>query len=31
LRDEHGHLIAVGEFDAGAGTLHPRVVIARDN
>lgn len=31
LRDEHGHLIAVGEFDTAAGTLHPRVVIARDN
>jgi tRNA pseudouridine55 synthase len=31
LRDEHGHLIAVGEFDAAAATLHPRVVIARDN
>jgi tRNA pseudouridine55 synthase len=31
LRDADGHLIAVGEFDATAGTLHPRVVIARDN
>jgi tRNA pseudouridine55 synthase len=31
MRDEQGNLIAVAEFDATAGTLHPRVVIARDN
>jgi tRNA pseudouridine55 synthase len=31
MRDERGNLIAVAEFDAAAGTLHPRVVIARDN
>jgi tRNA U55 pseudouridine synthase TruB len=31
MRDERGDLIAVAEFDAVAGTLHPRVVIARDN
>jgi tRNA pseudouridine55 synthase len=31
MRDERGNLIAVAEFDAPAGTLHPRVVIARDN
>jgi len=31
LHDGAGNLIAVAEFDAAAGTLHPRVVIARDN
>lgn len=28
LRDEHGHLVAVAEFNAAAGSLHPSVVIA---
>jgi tRNA pseudouridine55 synthase len=31
LRDEHGILIAVGEFDAAKGLLNPRVVIARED
>ncbi|HEV2829046.1 MAG TPA: tRNA pseudouridine(55) synthase TruB, partial [Pyrinomonadaceae bacterium] len=31
MRDNNGHLIAVGEFDAVASSLRPRVVIARDN
>jgi tRNA pseudouridine55 synthase len=30
LRDEHGNLIAVGEFNRAQGSLHPNVVIARD-
>jgi tRNA pseudouridine55 synthase len=30
MRDEHGKLIAVGEFNATAGTLHPSVVIGLD-
>ncbi|MGI9068224.1 MAG: tRNA pseudouridine(55) synthase TruB [Pyrinomonadaceae bacterium] len=28
LRDEHGHLVAVAEFNAADGSLHPSVVIA---
>lgn len=28
LRDEHGHLLAVAEFNAADGSLHPSVVIA---
>lgn len=28
LRDEHGHLVAVAEFHATTGSLHPSVVIA---
>jgi tRNA pseudouridine55 synthase len=31
IRDEKGDLIAVGKFDAESGSLHPGVVIARDN
>ena len=31
IRDHHGDLIAVGEFDAAAGLLRPSVVLARDN
>jgi tRNA pseudouridine55 synthase len=31
VRDEHGNLIAVAEFDAAEATLHPRVVIAPEN
>ncbi|HEV7680899.1 MAG TPA: tRNA pseudouridine(55) synthase TruB [Pyrinomonadaceae bacterium] len=31
MRDAQGHLIAVAEFNATAGSLHPSVVIARDN
>lgn len=31
MRDERGNLIAVAEFDASLGSLHPRVVIARDD
>jgi tRNA pseudouridine55 synthase len=31
MRDAQGHLIAVAEFKAAAGSLHPSVVIARDN
>ena len=31
MRDEHGNLIAVADFNAAEGWLHPRVVIARDN
>lgn len=31
IRDEHGHLIAVAEFDESSQSLHPSVVIARDN
>jgi tRNA pseudouridine55 synthase len=31
VRDAQGHLIAVAEFNAAAGSLHPSVVIARDN
>ncbi len=31
LRDEQGNLIAVADFDAAAGALQPRVVIAREN
>lgn len=31
MRDELGNLIAVAEFDASLGSLHPRVVIARDD
>jgi tRNA pseudouridine55 synthase len=31
MRDEQGNLIAVAEFNAAEGALHPRVVIARDN
>lgn len=31
MRDAQGHLIAVAEFNAAAGSLHPSVVIARDN
>ena len=30
MRDEHGHLIAVGSFNHAAGLLHPSVVLARD-
>jgi tRNA pseudouridine55 synthase len=30
LRDEKGNLVAVGEFKAAAGRLHPSVVIARE-
>ena len=29
MRDEHGNLIAVAEFDAASQSLHPNVVIAR--
>lgn len=29
IRDEHGNLIAVADFDAAKGLLHPTVVIAR--
>ncbi len=29
MRDEHGNLIAVAEFDAASQSLHPGVVIAR--
>lgn len=31
MRDEHGNLIAVANFNAAQGALHPRVVIAQDN
>jgi tRNA U55 pseudouridine synthase TruB len=31
MRDERRNLIAVAEFNAAAGSLHPSVVIARDN
>jgi tRNA pseudouridine55 synthase len=31
IRDHHGDLFAVGEFDAAAGLLRPSVVLARDN
>lgn len=31
MRDENGHLVAVGVFKAAAGTLHPSVVIAPEN
>lgn len=31
MRDPQGHLIAVAEFNAAAGSLHPSVVITRDN
>lgn len=31
MRDGHGNLIAVAEFDAADGTLRPRVVIAVEN
>jgi tRNA pseudouridine55 synthase len=31
MRDAQGHLIAVAEFNAAAESLHPSVVIARDN
>jgi tRNA pseudouridine55 synthase len=30
LRDEHGHLVAVAEFNAADGWLHPSVVIAAE-
>ena len=30
IRDEHGNLIAVGNFDAAKDVLHPTVVIARE-
>lgn len=30
LRDEHGHLMAVGQFTASEASLHPSVVIAAD-
>ena len=30
LRDEDGHLIAVGSFEAGKNSLRPRVVLAQD-
>ena len=30
MRDEHGDLIAVAKFDADSQSVHPRVVIARD-
>ena len=30
MRDEHGHLIAVGSYNHAAGSLHPSVVLARD-
>ncbi len=30
MRDEQGNLIAVAEFDAASGSLHPSVVITRD-
>jgi hypothetical protein len=29
MRDEQGNLIAVAEYKAAEGSLHPRVVIAR--
>jgi len=28
LRDQNGHLVAVAEFSAADGSLHPSVVIA---
>lgn len=31
LRDEHGNLIAVATFDSSSNSLHPGVVIARDD
>jgi tRNA pseudouridine55 synthase len=31
IRDEHGSLIAVADFNAAKGWLHPTVVIARDD
>src|SRR6267142_2333812 len=31
MRDEHGNLIAVGEFDAASGSIKPGVVIGREN
>lgn len=31
MRDENGNLVAVADFNAAEGSLHPRVVIARDN
>ena len=31
MRDEHGNLIAVGEFDATSGSIKPGVVIGREN
>jgi hypothetical protein len=31
MRDEKGNLIAVAEFSAAEGSLHPRVVIATEN
>jgi tRNA pseudouridine55 synthase len=31
MRDEKGHLIAVADFKAAEGSLHPRVVIAVEN
>ena len=30
MRDEHGHLVAVAEFSAADGSLHPSVVIAAE-
>ena len=30
MRDEKGHLVAVADFNAAEGSLHPSVVIARD-
>lgn len=30
MRDEHGNLVAVAAFKTAEGSLHPRVVIARD-
>ncbi|MEP6719101.1 MAG: tRNA pseudouridine(55) synthase TruB [bacterium] len=29
LRDQHGHLVAVGSFEAGKNSLRPRVVLAQ--
>ena len=31
LRDENGNLVAVADFNAAEGTLHPRVVMAVEN
>lgn len=31
MRDEKGHLVAVADFNAAEGSLHPSVVIAQDN
>lgn len=31
IRDQHGYLIAIAEYDAAKGALHPAVVIARED